>query len=453
MRKDHKLGLMSLTAIIVGTMIGAGVFALPQNLAAHASVGAVLIGWVIAGIGVVSLAMVFRNLSHSHPELDNGIYSYARAGFGQYIGFNSAWGYWISAALGNVSFAILLFEALSYFFPVFHQHPFYALIGESIFLWVFHYLVTKGIAEAAIVNLMITSIKLASILLFTVLIVFACHLPTLQFHFWGGHALGGMFSQVKSTMLVTLWVFIGVEGASIESSRARKAKDVGRSTLLGLGIVFILYVLISVLSFGVMPQSVLAHAHNPSLAAVIAHAVGPWGADCVTVAVMISLVGTWLGWTILCVQMPFDCALDKGMPKALAKQNKHGAPINALWLNNGFIQAVLIVSYFYQQGYLALLKLSTSCILVPYFLCALFAWKSGMKGRVFAIIATIYGLWLVYAAGLHNLLLGTILYAVGILFFMRARHQHGEKIFTKLELLLALIITLLAVWAIIYFVR
>ena len=346
-----------------------------------------------------------------------------------------------------------MFAAFGYFFPIFGAgNTVYAFIGESILLWAFHFLILRGVRQAAILNVVVTIMKLVPILLFLVLVSLLFKLHTFTFHFWGAGHLGSIFAQVKSTMLVTLWVFIGIEGASVESSRARSPRDVGRATVLGLGVILILYVLISLLSFGIVSQSVLAKAPNPSMAFVLAQAVGPWGAVVVNLGVILSLFGAWLDWTLLCVQLPLDCARDESMPRFLGKNNKNDAPVNALWLSNGLIQVVLLSSLFFHQGYLTLAKLATSCILVPYLLCALYALKSRHKGKIFALIASIYAVWLVYAAGLYYLLLSTVLYALGIIFYVWARKQHRQVIFTGKEYWLAGAVIILAISALVYFI-
>src|SRR5690606_20074880 len=115
----QRLRLGALVALVVGSMIGGGIFSLPQNMAASAGAGAVLIGWAMTGVGMLTLAFVFQALANRKPELDTGVYAYAEAGFGDYMGFSSAWGYWISAGIGNVSYMVLLFSTLGLFFPGF----------------------------------------------------------------------------------------------------------------------------------------------------------------------------------------------------------------------------------------------------------------------------------------------------------------------------------------------
>ncbi len=153
-----KLGLLPLVALVVGSMIGGGVFSLPQNMAKGASPGAVIIGWLITGIGMLALAFVYQRLSTRKPKLDAGPYAYARAGFGDFVGFNSAWGYWLSAWIGNVSYAVLIFGALSYFYPAFgaEGNTWQAIVGASLSLWLVHLLVLMGVRQAAIFNVVTT---------------------------------------------------------------------------------------------------------------------------------------------------------------------------------------------------------------------------------------------------------------------------------------------------------
>ena len=119
--EPKRLSLSLLIALVVGSMIGSGIFSLPQNMAASAGAGAILIGWLITGVGMLSLALVYQTLSNRQPALDNGVFAYARGLGGDFLGFYSAWGYWISAWIGNVSYLVILFAALSYFFPLFGE--------------------------------------------------------------------------------------------------------------------------------------------------------------------------------------------------------------------------------------------------------------------------------------------------------------------------------------------
>src|SRR3990167_7166522 len=181
-----KLRLAALIALVVGSMIGGGIFSLPQNMAASAGAGAILIGWAITAVGMLTLAFVFQSLANRKHELDAGVYAYAKAGFGDYMGFSSAWGYWISAWIGNVSYFVLLFSTLGYFFPVFGEGNTPAAIAcASLLLWIVHLLVLRGIREAALVNLVTTIAKLVPLLLFIVITAIAFQLEVFTADFWG----------------------------------------------------------------------------------------------------------------------------------------------------------------------------------------------------------------------------------------------------------------------------
>src|ERR1700740_3699581 len=117
--RSDKLTLLPLIALVVGSMIGGGVFNLPSDMSRSASPAAIIISWIITGFGMLMLAFVYQNLAVRKPELNAGPYAYAKAGFGNFVGFNSAWGYWLSAFLGNVAYAVAIFSALSHFFPFF----------------------------------------------------------------------------------------------------------------------------------------------------------------------------------------------------------------------------------------------------------------------------------------------------------------------------------------------
>jgi arginine:ornithine antiporter / lysine permease len=342
---SRKLRLGALTAMVVGSMVGSGVFSLPQNMAAGAGPLAILIGWGITGFGILALALVYQGLSRRKPELNTGPYAYAKAGFGPFIGFNSAWGYWISAWVGNVSYLVVMFSALSYFLPAFGEgNTWQAILGASAVLWLIHLLVLSGIQQAAFVNLIATIAKIAPIVLFIGIVVVAFRIDVFALDFTGTEntSLGSIMEQVKSTMLVTLWVFIGIEGASVYSSRAERRQDIGAATMLGFAACLAMYALVSLLSLGIMNQPELAALKNPSMAGVLEKVVGPWGAIVINVALVVSVLGAFLSWTLLAAEVPYVAAKDGTMPRFFAGENVNGAPAVSLWVTNGLVQAFLM---------------------------------------------------------------------------------------------------------------
>ncbi|WP_367085500.1 arginine-ornithine antiporter [Pseudomonas sp. HOU2] len=447
-----KLRLGALVALVVGSMIGGGIFSLPQNMAASADVGAVLIGWAITAVGMLTLAFVFQTLANRKPDLDGGVYAYAKAGFGDYMGFSSAWGYWISAWLGNVGYFVLLFSTLGYFFPVFGEgNTVAAVIGASVLLWAVHFLVLRGIKEAAFINLVTTVAKVVPLLLFVLIAIFAFKLDIFTADIWGvkNPDLGSVMNQVRNMMLVTVWVFIGIEGASIFSARAEKRSDVGKATVIGFITVLLFLVLVNVLSLGIMTQPKLAKLQNPSMAAVLEHVVGHWGAVLISVGLIISLLGALLSWVLLCAEIMFAAAKDHTMPEFLRRENANHVPVNALWLTNAMVQLFLIITLFSASTYLSLIYLATSMILVPYLWSAAYALLLAVRGETYegfaaerrkdliiGGIALIYAVWLLYAGGVKYLLLSALLYAPGAILFAKAKLELKQPIFTNVEKLI-----------------
>ena len=458
-RPQGTLGLGLLVALVVGSIIGSGIFGLPQNMAAGAGAGAILIGWTISGVGMLMLARVYQSLAVRKPELDNGVYAYAQALSGEYVGFNSAWGYWVSAWIGNVGYLVAAFGALGYFFPAFGDgNTPAAIIGASIVLWIIHALVLRGIQGAAVLNAVVTVAKIAPLVLFVVLVAMAFQIDTFKLDFWGDAKLGSVLDQVRSTMLVTVWVFIGIEGASVYSARARRREDVGRATVIGFVICLVLLMAVSLLSLGIQSQPVLAGLKNPSMAGVLEKAVGTWGAVVVYLGLIVSVGGGFLAWMLLAAESLFTPAQGGVMPGWLGKQNRQGVPANAMWLTNGMVQLFLLVTLVSKASYLALISLSTAMILVPYLFSAFYglklAWRGeGVRAAVrssdtpVALIASVYCVWLLYAAGLKYLLLSALLYAPGAALYWLAKKQLAQRAFAGREWAILAAVLLLAATA------
>ena len=170
--QPQKIGLTALTALVLSSMIGSGIFSLPQNMAEVAGAEALLIGWLITGVGIIALGLSFWYLSRLRPDLDGGIYAYARAGFGELVGFFSAWGYWLCATIGVTGYLVVAFEGIGTFTDtperiIFGQgNTFYAFMGESLIVWAVYWLASRGVKEAAGVNLIATIVKVFPLLLF-----------------------------------------------------------------------------------------------------------------------------------------------------------------------------------------------------------------------------------------------------------------------------------------------
>lgn len=440
--KSNTLPLRLLVALVVGSIIGSGIFGIPQNMAAGAGAGAILIGWTITGIGMLMLALVYQMLALRKPTLDNGVYAYAQALSGEYVGFNSAWGYWISAWIGNVGYLVAAFAALGYFFPAFGEgNTLAAIVSASVVVWIVHMSVLRGIQGATVLNAVVTIAKVVPLVLFIVLVAMAFEIKTFRLDFWGNAKLGSVLDQVKSTMLVTVWVFIGIEGASVYSARAKNRANVGRATIIGFLICLLLLMSVSLLSLGIYTQPELAVLKNPSMAAVLEKVVGSWGAIVIYIGLIISVGGGFLAWTLLAAESLFTPAKGGVMPAWLAQKNSNDVPANAVWLTSAMVQLFLVVTLFSKASYLALISLSTAMILLPYLFSAIYglslAWRGEGESSArrpsdlpVAAVAAIYCVWLLYAAGLKYLMLSALLYAVGVGVYVIAKKQHAERAFT-----------------------
>lgn len=485
---DGKLSVGALTALVVGSMIGAGIFSLPATFGRASGGFGAIIAWLIAGFGMLMLAFVFQTLARRKPDLDSGIYAYASAGFGNYLGFASAFGFWAGTCIGNVSYFILIKSTLGAFFPVFGDgNTVIAIVVSSLLLWGFHFLVLRGVQEAAVINSIATVAKMIPILVFIILVAVAFDRELFALNFWGintaiapdpdlahlddygrvGHAAAelavlpqeSLFEQVRSTMLVTVFVFLGIEGASVYSRYARDPKDVGIATVLGFVGVLCLLILITLLSYGVLLRPELAALRQPSMAGVLEMIVGRWGAIFISIGLIVSVLGAFLSWTLLACEVLYAAAHDKAMPAVLTRQNGHGVPSAALWLTTLFVQVFLILTFFTEAAFTLALELTSSLTLVPYLLVAAYAVKLARSGETYengvgrdkdllvAVLATAYALLMVFAGGLKYLLLSAVIYAPGTLLYLKARHEQGVAAFNGRERMVFAVVLLGAVVA------
>ena len=434
-----KIGLVSLTALVLSSMIGSGIFSLPQNMAAVASAEALLAGWAITGFGIIFLGLSFFFLSRLRPDLDGGIYTYAREGFGDFIGGLAAWGYWLCTSIGSVSYLVVAFSGFGLFFDS-EQFTIFgdgtslvSILSASLVVWLIHILIAKGVKEAAYVNLIATIVKVLPLIIFIVLAITFFSPTQFMQDFHGESLQMPLLDQIKSTMLITLWVFVGVEGATVLSAHAKKKNDVGIATILGILIALILYVAITALSLGILPREVIAAMPNPSMTGIMEHMIGTSGKILITFCLIVSVLASYMSWTMFSAEVMYQASQTQVFPRFRNKKNENDTPISSLWFTNIVIQIILVLVFFTSKGYDVLIQLATTMILVPYFLVGTYllrlvfnigaAWYIKLAG----IIATLYGFWLVYAAGIEYLLFSVILYTPGAILFFYTRYQKSGK--------------------------
>ena len=451
-----KFPLTTLIAMVVGSMVGAGIFSLPRNFALATGVYGALIAWGVAGTGMLMLAFVFQTLAVRKPDLDAGVYAYAKAGFGEYLGFFSGWGYWASACIGNVTYWVLISSTLGLLWPgtFGHGDTLAAVLLGSAGLWIFHILITRGVQEAAVINKIVTVAKVVPILTFIVVVIFALKADVFSANLWGGgaHSASALFGQVRATMLTTVFVFLGIEGASVYSRYAKRRQDVGRATVIGLVGVTAMMVAVTVFSYGILSRAELQGLRQPSMAGVMEAVVGYWGTAFISVGVIVSVLGAYLAWTMMAAEVLYVAAKDRDMPSFLTRTSGKNVPVPALIMTSVLIQLALVVTLFSADAFTFTLKLCSSLSLVPYLLAAAYALKLGASGETYEVrpqdrarqlfvagLATFYTVFLVFAAGLDFLLLSFIIYAPGTVLFVMSRREQNRRYFSPTELIILVV--------------
>lgn len=451
---SKKLGLFLLVMLIVGSIIGSGIFNSPTDLINKANPLATIIAWLVGGFGVLMLVLMFQMLSTKKPELKGGIYSYAKAGFGDYVGFNSAWGYWLSAFLGNVAFITMVFKTLNSMLGDKHQLSSFAtfLLG-SILLWVYHLIITRGIKQATMLNAVITIAKFVPLILVIVFGIAVFSSGTFTVQNWMSNLAStgestSLGAQINNAMGTILWCFIGVEAAVVMSSRAKSSKLVGKSTVISFLIVLVLYMLISIISMGVVPAKQLAGSATPLADVLSKTFLGSAGSVIVHLGILISILGALVSWLMLTAEVPYIASKDGVMPKWFSKENHAGVPINSLIFSNGITQLFLLFLLIpqLQTAYSAAYTLATTAILVPYLFSALYALKITITEKLNAgclaisVLATLYSVYVIYAVGLKYLAAAVILYAIGGIPFYFARREKSQSLTRNERIALGIIV-------------
>ena len=448
-RAAHHVSLPTLTMMVVGGMVGAGVFSLPRRFATETGVYGALIAWAIAGTGMLTLAFVFQNLAVRKPHLDSGVYAYAKEGFGEYLGFFSAFGYWTSACVGNVTYWVLIMSTLGGLAPWLGDgNTLPAVALSTIGIWAFAALVLRGTEEAAAVNRIVTVAKIIPILVFVVLAVALLDWDVFTSNL-SGESYGGLFTQVRGTMLVTVFVFLGVEGASVYSRHASRREDVGRATVLGFLGVLAVFASVTIVSYGILPLSEIAELRQPSMAGVLEAAVGDWGAVFIGAGLILSVLGAYLAWTLMAAEVLFVAAKDDDMPRFLRRENGAGAPVSSVIMTTILIQVMLFVTMASENAFDLALNMTSALTLIPFVLAAGYALKLAItretyhdqpegRGRemVVAALATFYTVFLLFAAGPRYMLLSLVIYAPGTVLFVMARREQARKIFSSGEMVI-----------------
>jgi arginine:ornithine antiporter/lysine permease len=467
---DQKVGVFGLTALIVGSAIGSGIFALPATLTAGANAEGILIGWVIVGLGMLSLVIVYRNLTLRQPKIDDGIYGWSKNMFGHFGGFIGAYGHGAGDAIGNASYLVVIFSALGAFgiFNFFGEGTTWpAVFVASALLWLVNYFVLQGVRTSTKLNNVITVVKVIPIALFILLAILHFNYQTFIHGFNSTQVFNpitnevayvSIFDQSKSVLLAAMWTLIGIESGTIYATRAKKLSDVAKATTVGALIVIVLLVGTTILALGILTPAEISVLHHPSMAGLMDKMVGPWGGELINLCLIVSVLGALIAWVSLSAEEVRLSGRGGSGTKWLNGLNKKEAPVNSMWLTTGITQVLMLIAGFSHAGYVVLLSFSTSLALIPYLFSSLYALKSGITGKgyesqqkgrlgesIFAFFAVVFVLYMIYGAGLRYLLLAAIVWAVGLpLFILGSKEQRrklpvSERITCIFVLILALV--------------
>lgn len=462
----NNIGFWVLTALVVGNMVGSGIFMLPRKLAEVASPAGVIGAWLLTGVGVLMTALVFGNLAMRKPQLNGGPQMYARALFKEgsqasiLSGYLVSWGYWIANGAGNVAIITTFASYLSTFFPIMTSEAPLFSIGSftvntgnfitflvcSLMLWFIHTLILRGIEGAGKLNLIATTAKVLGFVFFIIISLYAFQasnmLPLTAPRVDEAGAPVSLFGQINNAAIATLWAFVGVEAAVVFSSRARHQKDVKRATITGLLIAVAIYMGITLLTMGALSQDKLTASEKPLVDALSA-VIGANGSYVMAGLALVSLIGSSIGWILLSSEVPFQSAKQGVFPARFAQENKNGAPVFALIVTNIISQAFIFstMSHSVAKAFDFVITIATLEYLIPYIIAGIYQLKLVITGEsyqnqqrarvldgIIAALATVYSLWVIKAgtSDMKTFLLGVALFAVGIIFYPLVRKASAK---------------------------
>ena len=416
------LGLIACTALVVGNMIGSGIFLLPASLASYGPIS--LGGWLLTSCGALVLAMLFGRLSQLVHKT-GGPYAYTEAGYGEFAGFLIAWGYWITLWTGNAAVAVALAGYVGFLVPAIGESSGYSLLTALVAIWLLTLINVRGVKEAGAVQVLTTVLKLVPLLLIGVL------------GWWwvepGNFAVINRSGQsdlaaISAAAAVTLWAFLGLESATVPAGEVvDPARTIPRATIFGVLLAACVYMAVSAVTMGVLPAEQLSASSAP-LADVARLMWGEIGGVLVAVGAVIATFGTLNGFTLLTGQVPYGAALDRVFPHSLGHLSRFGTPANALVFSN-LLASILVVMNFAHGlvgAFNAIILLAVMASLVPYAFCALaelmirLKGAEGLRGAALLKVSVLGGLgflysgWAIYGAGAETVYLGTLLLLAGI---------------------------------------
>lgn len=419
----NKLGFWQSTSLVVGNMIGSGIFLLPASLALFGGIS--LIGWLISAVGALLLASVFGNLSRQLPGISGGPYAYTRVSLDDFPAFLVAWSYWVSVWCANAAIAVALVSYLGIFFPILLDNPFAAIITGLSFIWLITWINSKPIRTVGFVQLVTTILKLTPILLIAFVGIFYFNIdnfPSLNL------TANTNFSTLTATIALTFFAFLGMECATIPASGTDKPEiTIKKATIVGTLLTVIVYMLSTVAIMGIIPAETLANSNAPFADAAELF----WGSAAkyiVAAGAAISTLGALNGWILIQGQIPLAAAGDKLFPKIFAKTNKNDSPIAGIVISSIFVSVLMMLNYSKNlvDAFTFMMLLSTLSVILPYlFSTASFAIlqygrdkRLITKPQLTAFLAFCFSMWVIIGSGQEVVFWGFILLMAGVPFYV-----------------------------------
>ncbi|MBE6049665.1 MAG: amino acid permease [Clostridium sp.] len=434
----RELGLASATAIVVGNMMGSGIFTAPQSLAQVSNPLVTILAWIITGIGSVLIALTFANLGTKYPSTGGPIV-YVNKAFGEYTAFTIAWTFWIGSWIGNAAIITAIIRYLTPFFPILSENGLIAFLVSSSFLWLVTYINYRGVKEAGIVGVITTTLKLGVMLIFLIIALYGFNPEYLSTY--SSNEVQG-FGSLHNAIAVTLWSFIGLEGAAISAGEIKNPEvNVKRSTILGTIFAAIFYIILSVLAMGGLSQAELAVSDAP-LADIINNITGAsWGGNFISLGIVISASGACSGWILTTARVAYAAGDDGLFPKFFSKVHpKFKTPVVALIFSSLCTNLLLILNYVSNltEAFDFMINLATLSFIPAYALSAcaeiILTYKEGKKltfGRFikhsfFSILAFIYSIYIIYGSGAESAMWVFILMLIGVPFYVYKKLQDNN---------------------------
>lgn len=427
MTTPRPLGIWSATALVVGGMIGSGVFLLPAALAPYGA--ASLLGWGITLCGAVLLALTFARLAMRWPQT-GGPYVYARNAFGELPGFVVAWSYWVSVWCANAAIAVAFAGSIGAIFPAATSTPTRAAACALAALWVCCAINLAGVREAGRVQLLTTALKLLPLVLFGSIALWFVDARNLQPFNPTELSLPQL---AHATVALTLWAFLGLEAATVPAGSVRDAaRTVPRATIIGTLVAGLATILACTVVIGLLPAQVLADSQAPMAEAASA-LWGPSAAIAVAAVAAVSTFGALNGWVLVSGQLPYAAAHDGVFPALFARLDPRGTPVTGVLVSSALATVLVLSNYSRSlvQLFTFSILLSTAATLLPYVVgSAAWLWRGAGHSRWLAAAALGYSVYALAGTGAESLLWGAVLIVAGlpIHFVLRRRHRFTVRV-------------------------